>query len=45
MKTLLNGAMLLTLVSATAEAQINAGNLKPEASLPFTMTLYPRANS
>src|SRR5437762_9570375 len=38
MKTLLNAALLLTLVSATAQAQINAGELKPEASLPFTMT-------
>src|SRR5450755_4448888 len=38
MKTLLNAALLLTLVSATARAQINAGALKPEPSLPFTMT-------
>src|SRR5437667_2473382 len=38
MKTLLNAALLLTLVSATAQAQINAGELKPEPSLPFTMT-------
>src|SRR5213593_3073872 len=38
MKTLLNAALLLTLVSATAQAQINAGELKPESSLPFTMT-------
>ena len=38
MKTLLNAALLLTLVSATARAQINAGTLKPEPSLPFTMT-------
>src|ERR1035437_3823268 len=38
MRTLLNAALLLTLVSATARAQINAGELKPEASLPFTMT-------
>src|SRR5437762_13347034 len=38
MKTLLNAALLLTLVSATAQAQINAGELKPEASLPLTMT-------
>src|SRR5471032_1456662 len=38
MKTLLNAALLLTLVSATARAQINAGELKPEPSLPFTMT-------
>ncbi len=38
MKTLLNAALLVTLVSATARAQINAGELKPESSLPFTMT-------
>src|SRR5471032_2677084 len=38
MKTLLNAALLLTLVPATARAQINAGELKPEPSLPFTMT-------
>src|SRR5437773_10509152 len=38
MKRFLNAALLLTLVSATAQAQINAGELKPEASLPFTMT-------
>src|SRR5258705_7241713 len=38
MKTFLNAALLLILVSATARAQINAGELKPEPSLPFTMT-------
>ncbi len=38
MKTLLNAALLLTLASATARAQINAGELKPEPGLPFTMT-------
>ncbi len=38
MKTLLNAALLVTLVSATASAQTNAGALKPEPSLPFTMT-------
>src|ERR1700716_921821 len=38
MKTLLSSALLLTLVSASARAQINAGELKPEPSLPFTMT-------
>ena len=38
MKTLLNAALLLTLVAPTAQAQINAGDLKPEPSLPFTMT-------
>jgi len=38
MKTLLHAALLLTLVSSTARAQTNAGNLKPEPNLPFTMT-------
>lgn len=38
MKTSLYAALLLTLVSATAQAQINAGEQKPEAALPFTMT-------
>ena len=38
MKTLLNAALLLTLASGTARAQINAGESKPEPSLPFTMT-------
>src|SRR3954470_11530056 len=38
MKTLLNAALLLTLVPAGARAQVNAGTQKPEAGLPFTMT-------
>jgi aldose sugar dehydrogenase len=38
MKTVLNVALLLTLVSTRALAQVNAGELKPEQSLPFTMT-------
>src|SRR3979411_277699 len=38
MKTLLNAALVLTLVPATVRAPINAGELKPESSLPFTMT-------
>ena len=38
MRTLAAAALLLTLVSATAQAQINAGEQKPEPSLPFTMT-------
>src|SRR5260221_11670693 len=38
MKTLLKAALLVTLVSAPARAQINAGALKPEPSLPFTVT-------
>ena len=31
-------ALLLTLASATGLAQVNVGEQKPEASLPFTMT-------
>jgi aldose sugar dehydrogenase len=31
-------SLLLTLVSVAAWAQVNAGDQKPEASLPFTMT-------
>src|SRR3954452_18607081 len=38
MKMFVSTALLLTLVSATARAQINAGELKPEPSLPFAMT-------
>lgn len=38
MKTLLNAALLLALAPASALAQINAGNLQEEPSLPFTMT-------
>ena len=38
MKTILKAALLLTLVSVTAHAQINAGEQKPETDLPFTMT-------
>ena len=38
MKMLLNTTLLLMVVSATAGAQINACTLKPEASLPFTVT-------
>ena len=38
MKTLVHTALLLTLVSTTARAQVNAGEQKPEPSQPFTMT-------
>ena len=38
MKALLKAVLLSTLVSGTAQAQTNAGTLKPEADLPFTMT-------
>lgn len=37
MKTLVNAALLLTLVSTTAWAQMNAGEQKPETDLPFTV--------
>jgi aldose sugar dehydrogenase len=38
MKTLLKAAMLLVLMPPPAQAQTNAGELKSEPSLPFTMT-------
>ncbi len=38
MKALLNSVLLLTIVSATARAQTNAGALTPQPDLPFTMT-------
>src|SRR5205809_1663748 len=38
MMKLAKAALLLTLVSAAGWAQFNAGEQKPEASLPFTMT-------
>jgi glucose/arabinose dehydrogenase len=38
MKRLLLAALLLTTGTSTAFAQVNAGRLKPEADLPFTMT-------
>src|SRR5262245_28460325 len=38
MKTLVSAALLLTLVPATARAQVNAGKQQPEENLPFTMT-------
>jgi glucose/arabinose dehydrogenase len=37
-KILLNAVLLLTIAPAAARAQVNAGELKPEATLPFTMT-------
>src|ERR1700719_3195987 len=36
--TLINVVLLLVLVSAPARAQVNAGDWKPQPSLPFTMT-------
>src|SRR5215208_3784311 len=38
LKILLNTGLLLTIASASARAQINAGSLSPEPGLPFTMT-------
>src|SRR4051812_16894398 len=38
MRTFANAALLLSLVTATARAQVNAGEQKPEPNLPFTMT-------
>src|SRR5689334_23593132 len=38
MKTLLTATLLLALAPATMRAPINAGEQKPEPSLPFTMT-------
>src|SRR5436190_20252247 len=38
MKTILKAALLLALVPAAARAQINAGELKPDPALPFTLT-------
>jgi glucose/arabinose dehydrogenase len=38
MKTLLYASLLLTVVSTTARAQINAGEMNAEPNIPFTMT-------
>ena len=38
MKTFLTAALILTVVSGSAEAQVNAGEQKPEATVPFTLT-------
>src|SRR5579872_3636557 len=38
MKKVSIAAMLLALAAARAGAQVNAGEQKPEASMPFTMT-------
>ena len=35
---LAKAALLFTLASVAAWAQVNAGEQKPEASMPFTMT-------
>jgi len=38
MKVLASVILFLTFVATTAQAQVNAGEQKPEAELPFTMT-------
>ena len=38
MKSFANAALLLTLASAAAHAQVNAGALAPQPSLPFTVS-------
>ena len=38
MKTCLYASLLLTVVSTTARAQINAGEMKADANVPFMMT-------
>jgi glucose/arabinose dehydrogenase len=38
MKALISTALLLVLASTTARAQINAGELKPQADVPFMLT-------
>jgi len=38
MKTCLYASLLLTVVSTTARAQINAGEMKADTNVPFTMT-------
>ena len=38
MKRVLHATLLLMLTSATARAQVNAAEVKPETELPFTMT-------
>jgi hypothetical protein len=38
MKQLANAVLLLALAATRVDAQINAGEKKPEPTLPFTMT-------
>jgi glucose/arabinose dehydrogenase len=38
MKTFVHAALLLTLITSTARAQVNAGSKPPEETLPFTVT-------
>ncbi len=44
MRLLASAVLLLTFVSASAQAQINAGTKAPESSLPFTMTQVAEFN-
>jgi glucose/arabinose dehydrogenase len=38
MKSVLHAALMLAVVPTAARAQVNAGEIKPEPALPFTMT-------
>ena len=44
MKAFHRAALLLTVVSTTTQAQMNAGELKPEPNLPFTLTQVAEFN-
>jgi glucose/arabinose dehydrogenase len=44
MKTLVTTTLLLMLAASTGYAQVNAGEQRPEASLPFTMTQVTTLN-
>lgn len=44
MKRFTSGALFLTIVSAAAEAQVNAGSQASESKLPFTMTKVAEFN-
>ena len=44
MKAFRRAALLLTVVSTTTQAQMNAGELKPEPNLPFTLTQVAEFN-
>ena len=45
MRKLANAVLLLTLASAAAWAQVNAGEQKSETNLPFTMTVTDATNA
>ena len=44
MKAFHRAALLLTVVSTTTHAQMNAGEQKPEPKLPFTLTQVAEFN-